>query len=160
MAGEVTEAVKASVGCLFWMAVISVALTIGYFVLNIILYLITVVLAIAIGLAVRQQLHGDQIREGCQRSGDQAADKELAGHRHKADTGFAVKKEDAKDDDQADRKVISNGNHDKPPVLPPAPERPWDFSERDRSLCLLYSFCGYFAIYTHRVKNVTAFNNL
>ena len=52
MAGEVTEAVKASVGCLFWMAVISVALTIGYLVLNIILYLIPVVLAIAIGLAV------------------------------------------------------------------------------------------------------------
>ena len=52
MAGEVTEAVKASVGCLFWMAVISVALTIGYFVLNIVLYLIPVILAIAIGLAV------------------------------------------------------------------------------------------------------------
>ena len=52
MAGEVTETVKASVGCLFWMAVISLALTIGYFVLNIILYLIPVVLAIAIGLAV------------------------------------------------------------------------------------------------------------
>ena len=52
MAGEVTEAVKASVGCLFGMAVISVALTIGYFALNIILYLIPVVLAIAIGLAV------------------------------------------------------------------------------------------------------------
>ena len=52
MAGEVTEAVKASVGYLFWMAVISVALTIGYFVLNIVLYLIPVVLAIAIGLAV------------------------------------------------------------------------------------------------------------
>ena len=52
MAGEVTETVKASVGCLFWMAVISLALTIGYFVLNIILYLIPVILAIAIGLAV------------------------------------------------------------------------------------------------------------
>ena len=52
MAGEVTEVVKASIGCLFWMAVISVALTIGYFVLNIILYLIPVVLAIVIGLAV------------------------------------------------------------------------------------------------------------
>ena len=52
MAGEVTEAVKASVGCLFWMAVISVALTIGYFVLNIILYLIPVILAITIGFAV------------------------------------------------------------------------------------------------------------
>ena len=52
MAGDVTEAVKASVGCLFWMAVISVALTIGYFVLNIVLYLIPVVLAITIGLAV------------------------------------------------------------------------------------------------------------
>ena len=52
MTGEVTEAVKASIGCLFWVAVLSVALTIGYFVLNIILYLIPVVLAIAIGLAV------------------------------------------------------------------------------------------------------------
>ena len=52
MAGEATEAVKASIGCLFWIAVLSVALTIGYFVLNIILYLIPVVLAIAIGLAV------------------------------------------------------------------------------------------------------------
>ena len=52
MAGEVTEAVKASVGCLFLMAVISVALTIGYFVLNIVLYLIPIVLAITIGLAV------------------------------------------------------------------------------------------------------------
>ena len=52
MAGEVTEAVKASVGCLFWMAVLSVALTIGYFILNIILYLIPVILAIAIGIAV------------------------------------------------------------------------------------------------------------
>ena len=52
MAGEVTEAVKASVGCLFWMAILSVALTIGYFVLHIILYLIPVILAIAIGLAV------------------------------------------------------------------------------------------------------------
>ena len=52
MAGEVTEAVKASIGCLFWIAVLSVALTIGYFVLNIILYLIPVVLSIVIGLAV------------------------------------------------------------------------------------------------------------
>ena len=52
MAGKVTEAVKASIGCLFWIAVLSVALTIGYFVLNIILYLIPVVLAIAIGLAI------------------------------------------------------------------------------------------------------------
>ena len=52
MAGEVTEAVKASVGCLFWMAILSVALTIGYFVLHIIFYLIPVILAIAIGLAI------------------------------------------------------------------------------------------------------------
>ena len=52
MAGKVTETVKTGVGCLFWMAVISIALIIGYFVLNIILYLIPVVLAIAIGLAV------------------------------------------------------------------------------------------------------------
>lgn len=52
MAGEVTEAVKASIGCLFWMAVLFVALLIGYFILNIILYLIPVVLAIVIGVAV------------------------------------------------------------------------------------------------------------
>ena len=52
MAGEVTEAVKASVGCLFWIAILLVALTIGYFVLNIILYLIPVVLAVIICLAV------------------------------------------------------------------------------------------------------------
>ena len=52
MAGEVTEAVKASIGCLFWIAVLSVALTIGYFVLNIILYLIPVILAFVIGAAV------------------------------------------------------------------------------------------------------------
>ena len=52
MAGEVTETVKASIGCLFWIAVLSVALSIGYFVLNIILYLIPVILAIVIGLAV------------------------------------------------------------------------------------------------------------
>ena len=52
MAGEVTEAVKASVGCLFWVAVLSVAVTVGYFILNIILYLIPVILAIAIGVAV------------------------------------------------------------------------------------------------------------
>ena len=52
MAGEITEGVIGCVGCLFWIAVLSVALTIGYFVLNIVLYLIPVVLAIAIGLAV------------------------------------------------------------------------------------------------------------
>ena len=52
MAGEVTEAVKASVGCLFWVAVLSVAVTVGYFILNIILYLIPVILAFMIGAAV------------------------------------------------------------------------------------------------------------
>lgn len=52
MAGEITEAVKGCIGCLFWMAVLSVAFTIGYFIFNIILYLIPVILAIAIGLAV------------------------------------------------------------------------------------------------------------
>ena len=52
MAVEIAEGVIECVGFLFWMAVISVALTIGYFVLNIVLYLIPVVLAIAIGLAV------------------------------------------------------------------------------------------------------------
>ena len=52
MAGEVTETVKASVGCLFWVAVLSVAVTVGYFILNIILYLIPVILAFVIGAAV------------------------------------------------------------------------------------------------------------
>jgi hypothetical protein len=52
MAGTVTETVKATIGCLFWIAILLVALTIGYFVLNIILYLIPVVLAVIIGLAV------------------------------------------------------------------------------------------------------------
>ena len=52
MASEVTETVKASVGCLFWVAVLSVAVTVGYFILNIILYLIPVILAFVIGAAV------------------------------------------------------------------------------------------------------------
>lgn len=52
MAGTVTETVKATIGCLFWIAMLLVALTIGYFVLNIILYLIPVVLAVIICLAV------------------------------------------------------------------------------------------------------------
>ena len=52
MAGTVTETVKATIGCLFWIAILLVALTIGYFVLNIILYLIPVVLAVIICLAV------------------------------------------------------------------------------------------------------------
>ena len=52
MAGEVTETVKGCMGCLFLIAIIYVVAVIGYFVLNIILYLIPVVLAIAIGLAV------------------------------------------------------------------------------------------------------------
>ena len=52
MAGEVTETVKGCVVCLFLIAIIYVVAVIGYFVLNIILYLIPVVLAIAIGLAV------------------------------------------------------------------------------------------------------------
>ena len=52
MAGTVTETVKATIGCLFWIAILLVALTIGYFVLNIILYLIPAVLAVIICLAV------------------------------------------------------------------------------------------------------------
>ena len=52
MVGTVTETVKATIGCLFWIAILLVALTIGYFVLNIILYLIPVVLAVIICLAV------------------------------------------------------------------------------------------------------------
>ena len=52
MTGEVTETVKGGMGCLFLIAIIYVVAVIGYFVLNIVLYLIPVVLAITIGLAV------------------------------------------------------------------------------------------------------------
>ena len=52
MAGEVTETVKGGMGCLFLIAIIYVVAVIGYFALNIILYLIPVVIAVAIGLAV------------------------------------------------------------------------------------------------------------
>ena len=52
MAGEVTETAKGCVGCLGMIAIIYAVAVIGYFALNIILYLIPVVLAIAIGLAV------------------------------------------------------------------------------------------------------------
>ena len=52
MSGTVTGTVKATVGCLCCTAILFVALTIGFFVLNVILYLIPVVLAAVIGLAV------------------------------------------------------------------------------------------------------------
>ena len=52
MAGEVTETVKGCMGCLFLIAIIYVVAVIGYFALNIILYLIPVVIAVTIGLAV------------------------------------------------------------------------------------------------------------
>ena len=52
MAGEVTETVKGCMWCLFLIAIIYVVAVIGYFALNIILYLIPVVIAVAIGLAV------------------------------------------------------------------------------------------------------------
>ena len=52
MAGEVTETAKECMGCLFLIAIIYVVAVIGYFALNIILYLIPVVIAVAIGLAV------------------------------------------------------------------------------------------------------------
>ena len=52
MAGEITESVKGGIGCLGMIAIIYVIVVIGYFVLNIILYLIPVVFAIVIGLAV------------------------------------------------------------------------------------------------------------
>ena len=52
MAGEITESVKGGIGCLEMIAIIYVIVVIGYFVLNIILYLIPVILAIAIGVAV------------------------------------------------------------------------------------------------------------
>ena len=52
MAGKVTEFVKGSIGCVGVVAAIYIIAVIGYFALNIILYLIPVVLAIAIGLAV------------------------------------------------------------------------------------------------------------
>lgn len=52
MAGEVTETAKGCVGCLGMIAVIYVIAVIGYFALNIILYLLPIVLAIAMGLAI------------------------------------------------------------------------------------------------------------
>ncbi len=52
MAGKVTESVKGCIGCLGIVAVIYVIAVIGYFALNIILYLIPVIFAIGIGLAV------------------------------------------------------------------------------------------------------------
>ena len=52
MAGEVTETAKGCVGCLGMIAVNYVIAVIGYFALNIILYLLPIVLAIAMGLAI------------------------------------------------------------------------------------------------------------
>ena len=52
MVSRVTEAVKGCAGCLGMIVIIYFIIVVGYFALNIILFLIPVVLAIAIGLAV------------------------------------------------------------------------------------------------------------
>ena len=52
MAGEVTQTVVSSVGCLALVAVIAVVLFIGYWVLNIVLYLLPVVVAVGILLGI------------------------------------------------------------------------------------------------------------
>ena len=52
MAGEVTQTVVSGVGCLAWAAVIAVVLFIGYWVLNIVLYLLPVLVAVAILLGI------------------------------------------------------------------------------------------------------------
>ena len=52
MAGEVTQTVAGCVGCLAWAAVIAVVLFIGYWVLNIVLYLLPVLVAVGILLGI------------------------------------------------------------------------------------------------------------
>ena len=52
MAGEVTHTVAGCVGCLAWAAVIAVVLFIGYWVLNIVLYLLPVLVAVGILLGI------------------------------------------------------------------------------------------------------------
>ena len=52
MAGEVTQTVAGCVGCLAWAAVIAGVLFIGYWVLNIVLYLLPVLVAVGILLGI------------------------------------------------------------------------------------------------------------
>jgi len=52
MAGEVTQTVVSGIGCLALTAVIAVVLVIGYFVLNIVLYLLPVLVAVGILLGI------------------------------------------------------------------------------------------------------------
>ena len=52
MAGEVTQTVVGGIGCLAWAAVIAVVLFIGYWVLNIVLYLLPVLVAVGILLGI------------------------------------------------------------------------------------------------------------
>ena len=52
MEGEVTQTVVSGVGCLAWAAVIAIVLFIGYWVLNIVLYLLPVLVAVGILLGI------------------------------------------------------------------------------------------------------------
>ena len=52
MAGEVTQTVVSGIGCLALMAVIAVVLFIGYFVLNIVRYMLPVLVAVGILLGI------------------------------------------------------------------------------------------------------------
>ena len=49
---EIINSIKGCVGCLFWLMVLSVLFTVGYFVLNIFLYLLPFLLTLVIGGAV------------------------------------------------------------------------------------------------------------
>ena len=52
MAGEVTQAVVGAVGCLVFAAVVTVVAFIGYWVVNIVLYLLPVVVGVGILLGI------------------------------------------------------------------------------------------------------------
>lgn len=52
MAGEVTQTVVSGIGCLALTAVIAVVLFIGYFVLNIVFYMLPVLVAVGILLGI------------------------------------------------------------------------------------------------------------
>ena len=52
MAGEVTQAVVWAVGCLVFAAVVTVVAFIGYWVVNIVLYLLPVVVGVGILLGI------------------------------------------------------------------------------------------------------------
>ncbi|MBO4304183.1 MAG: hypothetical protein J6A21_06325 [Lentisphaeria bacterium] len=52
MAGEVTQAVVGAVGCLVFAAAVTVVAFIGYWVVNIVLYLLPVVVGVGILLGI------------------------------------------------------------------------------------------------------------